>query len=246
MISLHLKSRGLALSLAAGLLALPTLALATPTLYHVSLTTLNNSGVTGMATLSLDNNMLMVHIIASGLMPNMMHMQHIHGTFDSANKPSQAVLPTLAANDTNGDGVISVGEGAAAYGDILIDLSSPPGGGMNDFPTAPTGKIDFTQIYDLTNSTTFNAPYGKNDVFPLTFREIVLHGLDVPINLTDGGTMYEKGQYDPLLPVAAGVIQAGALPVPEPSSIVVMLAGLGTMLALVGLGRRRKRHGMAC
>ncbi len=241
----HLKSRGLTLALAAGLLTLPALALASPTYYHTTFTTLNNSGVTGTASLSLNNNMLTVHVNARGLMPNMPHPQHIHGTFDSNGNPSQAMTPTSAA-DTNGDGVIELGEGQTTYGPILIDLSAPPGGAVADFPTAPGGVINFSYTYDLTDSSIFDGMYGASDVMPLNFREIVIHGMDTPFALTDGGVDYAAGAYDPVLPVASGVIQAGALAVPEPSSIADMLGGLAAMLALVGLGRRRTRHAKAC
>lgn len=240
MISRHFKPRKLALALAAGLLAAPALAIAAPTFYHATFTTLNNSGVSGSANLSLDNTTLTVHINATGLKPNSPHPQHIHGPFDSAGRPSQAVTPTLAANDTNKDGVIELGEGGVAYGPILIDLTSPPGGALANFPTAPGGMIDFTQTYDLSASSTYDASFSRSDVLPLTFREIVLHGLDVPFALTDAGVDYMKGVYDPTLPIASGVIQAGPLEVPEPSAMIDMLAGLGTMLALVGFGRRRK------
>ncbi|MGH8129131.1 MAG: PEP-CTERM sorting domain-containing protein [Gammaproteobacteria bacterium] len=242
----HLKSRGLMLALAAGLLTIPALALATPSFYNVTFTSLNDSGVLGTASLKLDNNLLTVHIHATGLMPNEVHPQHIHGPFDSVGNPTQAVTPTLAAVDANNDGVIELGEGQMTYGPILVPLSSPPGGALGDFPTAPSGTINFTEIYDLTDSSIYAAGFDESDLFPLTFREIVIHGLDVPFALTDGGVDYVAGQYDPVLPVASGVIQAGRLAVPEPSSIFDMLAGLGAMLALVGFGRRRMRHVKTC
>ena len=201
----YLKSRGLKLALAAGLLAIPVLAVATPTYYHTTFTTLNDSGVTGTAnlTLDMDANTLLVHINATGLMPGMPHPQHIHGTFGAdGTTPSQTVTPTLAANDTNGDGVIELLEGATTYGAILL---------------------------------------------PLTFSMIVLHGMNVRFALTDGGVDYAKGEYDPVLPLASGVIMAGRLAVPEPSSFIDMLAGLGALLALVGFGRRRLcRDGKTC
>ncbi|MGH8215758.1 MAG: hypothetical protein ACREPZ_08700, partial [Rhodanobacteraceae bacterium] len=77
----HLKSRGLSLALAAGLLTVPALALATPSYFHTTFTTLNGSGVTGTAALTLDGDTLTVHIMASGLQPGESHAQHIHGTF---------------------------------------------------------------------------------------------------------------------------------------------------------------------
>lgn len=252
--SRYLKSRGLALALAAGLLTIPALAMASPTYYHTTFTTLNDSGVTGTAslTLDMDANTLWVQIHAKGLQPNEPHPQHIHGTFDggASGNPTQAVTPTLAVDETsnggNGDGVIELGEGLTTYGPILVPLTSPPGGALSGFPTAPDGTIDFTQTYDLADSSIYNAGYGSADLFPLNFREIVIHGMNAPIDLTDGGVFYAAGTYDPVLPLASGVIMAGRLSVPEPSTIFDMLAGLGAMFALVGLGRRRKRHAKVC
>lgn len=245
----HLKPRKLLpLALAAALL-IPALASAATTHYKANFTTLNDSGVTGYANLKLDGNMLTVHINASGLMPNEVHPQHIHGLLDASGNPIDSTTPTLAvdnpANGGNGDGVIELGEGATTYGPILIPLTSPPGGALSGFPTAPAGTIDFTQTYDLTDSSIYNAGFDESDLFPLTFREIVLHGLDVPIDLTDNGVSYTMGQYDPTLPIASGEIMA-VTSVPEPSSIFDMLAGLGLMLGLVGFGRRRLgRHNTA-
>ncbi len=246
----YLKSRGLRLALAAGLLAIPVLAVATPTYYHTTFTTLNDSGVTGTAnlTLDMDANTLLVHINATGLMPGMPHPQHIHGTFGAdGTTPSQTVTPTLAANDTNGDGVIELLEGATTYGAILLPLTSPPGGALGDFPTAPDGTINFTQMYNLLDSSIYAGGFTASSLFPLNFREIVLHGMNVRFALTDGGVDYAKGEYDPVLPLASGVIMAGRLAVPEPSSFIDMLAGLGALLALVGFGRRRLcRDGKTC
>src|SRR5687768_9669915 len=61
-------------------------------MYKAYLSPLNNSGVSGMATLTLDGNMLTVMIEASGLTPNQVHPQHIHG-FTEKNK--NATCPSM-------------------------------------------------------------------------------------------------------------------------------------------------------
>jgi hypothetical protein len=241
----HLKSRGLALALAAGLLTVPALALANPTYYHTTFTTLNDSGVTGNANLMLDGDMLTVHINASGLQPGMGHAQHIHGTFSDGMTGSNtdATTPTMA-QDANGDGFIELGEGQTTYGPILVPLFGSDG----SFPTAPDGTIDFTNTYDLTDSSVYQSPLSRDgtvesDLMPLDFREIVLHGMNAPVDITDNanGNSYAMGEYDPVFPVASGEIVANAMAVPEPSTIFDMLAGLGVGLALVGFGRHRVR-----
>ena len=78
---------------------------------------------------------------------------HIHGLL-GANAPNTA-LPT-SANDTDHDGYVEAAEGQTSHGPILIDLSSPPGGALADFPAAPGGVIDFTHIYNLIDTSIYD------------------------------------------------------------------------------------------
>ena len=122
--------------------------------YRADLGSLNDSGVTGTATLTLDDGMLTVHIEASGMVPNVAHAQHIHGHTDS---PRAAVCPPPAA-DTNNDGMISVPEGVPFYGAILLPLT--------EFPVADeNGMIEYTETFAYTG-----------DLGQLQKRVIVLHG----------------------------------------------------------------------
>ncbi|WP_018479114.1 hypothetical protein [Pontibacter roseus] len=125
--------------------------------YTVELMELNNSGVSGMATIELTGDMVDVHLQAAGLTPNMEHMQHIHGFTDS-NK--NAVCPPMSA-DTDGDGLISLVEGVPYYGPVLLALTP--------YPTA-----------DAAGSVNFMRDYGISKVVrPLQNNVIVLHGMYV-------------------------------------------------------------------
>ena len=124
--------------------------------YTADIMALNNSGVMGKATLTLEGDMLTVHIMASGLEANKLHPQHIHGFME---KNKNAVCPPMSA-DTNGDNLVDLGEGLPFYGPVLLSL--------NPFPTAPDGTIDYTMTFPVTAA-----------MLPLQNNVIVLHGMTV-------------------------------------------------------------------
>lgn len=136
---------------------------------------LNGSGVNGVAELLFEGGMLTVTLEASGLEQGKVHPQHIHGDPD---RPSNASCPDISA-DTDGDGLISVGEGLPFYGPVLLALTP--------FSTTPEGTLDYMQSFDdLENVEPVDA---------LQNRVIVVHGLTV------------DGAYVPSLPIACGQIR---------------------------------------
>lgn len=130
-----------------------------PQYYTAHLEALNHSGVSGKAMLTLHGHTLTVEIMASGLEPGMLHVQHIHG-FTENNK--NAKCPDVNA-DTDGDGLVTLAEGLPYYGAVLLPLTP--------FPTAGSdGMVHYTETFDLSDG---------NAVSPLQNRAIVLHGLTV-------------------------------------------------------------------
>lgn len=195
---------------------------ASPMSFVADLTPLNNSGVFAHFDLTLDGNMLTVVEHATGLEPNEPHPQHIHGLLGAAAPNTMLATP---ADDTDHDGFIELAEGLVSYGPILLPLTSPPGGALSNFPTAPNGVIDFTQTYNLADSSIFPSGISASDLFPLTDRELVIHGMTVPAGVGAGtpGEVNGTGGYLATLPVADGFIRAAS--VPEPASLGLLLVG---------------------
>jgi hypothetical protein len=110
--------------------------------FTVNLDPLNNSGVQGTARViaDYDAGLLTVMIMATGLEPNALHPQHIHGFLDNTRKSR---CPTMAA-DVDGDNLVDLGEGLPFYGPILLSIEP--------FPTAPDGTINFVETYPLDKS----------------------------------------------------------------------------------------------
>jgi hypothetical protein len=125
--------------------------------YRATLNSLNNSGVMGMAKLTLKGNMLTVKIDATGLEALKSHLQHIHGFTDNKKNSN---CPTMAA-DTNGDGIVDLVEGLPSYGPVLLSLDPTPVADAN-------GEVHYMQTFTISPS-----------LLPLQNRAIVLHGLTV-------------------------------------------------------------------
>lgn len=184
--------------------------------WSVDLAAMNNSGVTGTAVLAVNTEddgtrYLNISIAAEGLTPDVRHAQHVHGTFDDDGNPSDARMPDLG-DDADMDGFIEVLEGLGAYGDILLPLVGSDGA----LPlTDSNGQLTFIQNYRLDDDSNFFSPvsgtdYTAEDLMPLAFREIVLHGQNVSGGFGDGTGGEIDGTQDGfvgILPVAAGEIE---------------------------------------
>ncbi len=196
--------------------------------YHSELRALNGSGVSGKAALVHQDNQLGVAIEADGLTPNQIHPQHIHGK----NHPEVAFCPSTTEDDANGDGFLSVIEGAPDYGPIKLNLTNPqtefgtpptpalffPFAGTpdnNNFPKADAnGNISFEGEFTFDQNDP-NAVAAQESLMPLEDQHIVLHGAPAPQSV-DADAFEAVGLpvnedpnaviYDPLLPVACGEI----------------------------------------
>ncbi|MGY2084822.1 hypothetical protein [Blastococcus sp. SYSU DS0539] len=202
-------------------LALPTVALAAAafpvltlsgasahegsTSFQADLGALNASGVDGTGMVTLDGNTATVMITASGLLAGSPHAQHFH-------IGAQGQCPT-DADDENGDGFLSVTEGAPFYGAIGSSLTttgdtSPESGlAIDRFPTAEGGSISYERTFEVTDDV--------HAAFEDGTAVLVLHGVD-----KDGSGAYDgdvMSDLDPSLPMeatapaACGVLEAAQM-----------------------------------
>ncbi|MDN5798191.1 MAG: hypothetical protein L0H79_20930 [Intrasporangium sp.] len=154
----------------------------------------NVSKVSGTASVKVSGEMLTVTMVASGLLAGSAHAAHIHF---GAN--ARHACPTIA-DDTNGDGHINTTEGAAAYGGVVVSLTtsgdtSPKSAlAVDRFSTAPGGEISYERGSIKVSPELAKAISGGESA-------IVVHGVDYNKNgKYDGAT---KSDVDPALPTEA-------------------------------------------
>ncbi len=156
-----------------------------------------DKAVTGKAVFTIENGTFTAQVDVKNAAPGQPHPQHIHAG-DACPKPGA---------DTDGDGLISVFEGAPAYGLILVPLDdSLAAQAPNTFPIADSrGRYSYEGSEDLDailaslrdgmvpNPTLFR-DLNEGEMLTLETRHVVVHGAFV------------NGAYRATLPVACGTI----------------------------------------
>jgi hypothetical protein len=157
--------------------------------FQADLAALNGSGVSGTGMVTLEGNQATVMIEASGLVDGAPHAQHFH-------IGAEGTCPT-DADDSDGDGFVSVTEGAPFYGDIGASLTtegdtSPDSGlAVDRFPT--DGELVYERTFEVSDDV--------HAAFEAGTTVIVLHGVD-----KDGSGAYDgdvMSDLDPSLPMEA-------------------------------------------
>jgi hypothetical protein len=166
------------LAAAAALLGLPGTAAADTTV-RAKLVEQNGSGASGTVSLTATGNGgLRVVIHADGLVPNQPHAQHIHGSGHGGHFG----CPSLKANDTDGDGVLTNEEATGEYGTIFLALTTRGGATPADgldvkrMPAADArGHLDYTRTFPADA-----VPHGL--LTHLSSLHVVQHGIDANHN----------------------------------------------------------------
>jgi hypothetical protein len=164
--------------------------------FQAKLRSLNDSGASGVANLSLQGDRLMATIQSHGMAPGLPHAQHIHGMAQAISE-----CPTLAADD-NGDGLINTVEGLPSYGPIAVSLTT-----RGD--TSPASALAVSRFPVATNGGTVNYSRGfevrRKVARNLGDFAIVQHGVDL-----NGNGVYDfeaagASELDPSLPQEATI-----------------------------------------
>ncbi len=189
------------------LLAVPTLAFGAIALagspamaadgnYSSTLGQLNGTTGTGTITVDVTGDQAAVKLQVSGLAETFMdgpypHVQHIHGG-------AEGVCPT-PADDADGDGIVSVTEGAGRYGDILSTLTTSgattPAEGLNLELGGQGGTYSIDRTITLDDATQAALEAGT--------AVVVVHGLDPATAGVSEDVFASPSDLDPELPLGA-------------------------------------------
>lgn len=178
-------------------------------MYKVQLNPLNNSGVTGTATVMMKaNGDFEVITDIEGLAPGMVHAQHIHG-FVMENMPDKkSTCPPPSA--AGADGLIThheveqyTGEDIIPLDDKLVPLTA------DNFPVATSaGTISYgAKVKTSSLVSAFDAAHNGTQTMAdleLGKRVIVIHGAFAINNKIVPAGSNKHAKYWPSLPVACG------------------------------------------
>jgi hypothetical protein len=234
------------------LLALPLAASAqTPTTYTADLGQANDSGASGTATITVDGTEATVRVDGTGFFDGFPHAMHIHGEpgGDNVCGPLNPGDAGFDEADEDGDGILSVAEGAPSYGAIAVSLTtegdtSPDSGlAVDRFPTS--GTLDYER--------TFEIPQDVAD--ELSSLHVVVHATDIDGSgeIGDSGT---PSSLDPDLDIeatapaacgqlvasASGGVATGAGGTAETGSSTGAIAAGALGLAALGTLATRRRE----
>ncbi|WP_051286548.1 hypothetical protein [Salinimicrobium terrae] len=149
--------------------------------YRGQISSLNESAnqdrnASGNVILEVQGDQLLITVEASGLEPNMMHLQHLHGSKDGKDMN----CPDPAA-DTNGDGLVDITEAYNVAGVTMIPFHNNPPNMEVDTQTYPTadenGNISYQQTVDLNELRgSFNEKFNLDQLDFSQFTYLI-HGV---------------------------------------------------------------------
>jgi len=161
---------------------------------HTRLGAINNSGVTGRATVTVTGRKVEVSVDAFHLLKKAPHAMHFHFS-----RGSDHSCPTVR-DDKNADHRLTTSEGASSYGMVKAslttrgDTSASSALAVNRFPTAPRHQVHYDRTFRVGKHLA--RAIARGDV------AVVIHGIDY-----NGNGKYDfsagRSDLDPGLPAEA-------------------------------------------
>jgi hypothetical protein len=167
---------------------------------------LTKEKVSGLASFIIADGQLNITIMAKGLAPSIMHLQHIHG-FDISKKESSCPGPNP---DTNGDGFVDLIETHPYSGVTLIPFNAAPTElkiKSSSYPVAnEKGLLTYQMSVPLDSlKSTIQNKYGIKEL-SLEDRVIYIHGVPKDASLPETVESLPGVPAHVTVPVACGEI----------------------------------------
>ena len=141
--------------------------------YEATLGELNGSGASGSATITIseDGETMAIDLSASGLNLDGPHAMHLHGIVEGEDVLA-STCPTLD-DDADGDGVLTVLEGAPKYGGVQVSLTT-------EGDTSPDSALAVDRFPAGTSIDYSRAEIPIPDVLKpnVGMLHVVVHGID--------------------------------------------------------------------
>jgi hypothetical protein len=164
------------------------------------------TSATGAGSFEIKDGSLAITIDASGLTPDLLHMQHFHGFPDG----KDAECPTSTA-DVNGDGYVDLLETEPASGTTMVPFHAHPATLEIPSDTYPVADNDGVIHYQKTESVE-KLEKGLQEKFKapglaLAKRVIIVHGVAQDTKLPDTVKSLPGVPAQMTLPVACAAIE---------------------------------------
>lgn len=168
---------------------------------------LTSGEVSGEALFIISDGQLHISLVARGVEPGMMHLQHIHGFTEGGD----SMCPAADA-DANGDGVVDLLETEPASGVTLVPFNSAPAELTIESDSYPMADADGLMTYTMTVpladlEAALQDTYGITEL-DLGSRVIFLHGVPEDEGLADTVQSLPGVPAHVTVPLACGKIQA--------------------------------------
>lgn len=169
---------------------------------------LTQEEVSGQATLIVKDGQLSVTLVAKGLAPGIMHLQHMHGFKGS----DEGVTCPTAEADTNGDGIIDLIETHPHTGVTLIPFNAAPAELTILSSSYPVANENGLLTYEITVpldelETAVREKYGIGQL-ALEDLAIYIHGVPEDAGLPDSVQSLPDVPATVTVPVACGALEA--------------------------------------